>query len=378
MTKWITYLQALAPTTYRFPRCSTMAAGAAIALLVALVQAPSALSARSMPDLTVSAVSDPPASIVVGTPFNITATTTNTARHPARDSLTRFYLSTDAARGPSDVALSGAIAVETAQEASPLADSLGCAHTRCRPRGWDIPPACLRRRHEARPRIQREQQLPRLGGHRLVRPSARAAEPRARTRPEPDPEPLPGPAPSGGSSPALIQADLDAGRIDYGTSLIYRAWSLFWDARLPLATTVPGRPVRTSACSPRSRLPCRASRPTSGLSSRGGSRARPTPPVRSDRRQPPPRRGRPRRRTRPSSVARPSRGSTWTTRTTTPTRVSGPGSARRTQTDAATVLDPVLTDLTGISQLFTNPEPAGMGRPVPDTLSPPTTVATGR
>ena len=31
----------------------------------------------------------------------------------------------------------------------------------------------------------------------------------------------------------MIQADLDAGLIDYGTSLIYRAWTLFWDARLP-------------------------------------------------------------------------------------------------------------------------------------------------
>ena len=37
--------------------------------------------------------------------------------------------------------------------------------------------------------------------------------------------------------------------------------------------------------------------------------------------------------------------------------------------EAADVLNPLLTDLTGIAQLFTQPEPAGMGRPVPDTLS---------
>src|SRR5262249_55407136 len=38
---------------------------------------------------------------------------------------------------------------------------------------------------------------------------------------------------SAGSAQALIQADLDAGRISYGTALVYRAWALFWDPRLP-------------------------------------------------------------------------------------------------------------------------------------------------
>ncbi len=36
-------------------------------------------------------------------------------------------------------------------------------------------------------------------------------------------------------SPALIQAALDAGQIDYGTSLVYRAYAVFGDVRLPEA-----------------------------------------------------------------------------------------------------------------------------------------------
>jgi hypothetical protein len=40
-------------------------------------------------------------------------------------------------------------------------------------------------------------------------------------------------APQAPSSQALIQADLDAGSIDYPTSLLYRAYALFGDARLP-------------------------------------------------------------------------------------------------------------------------------------------------
>ena len=44
------------------------------------------------------------------------------------------------------------------------------------------------------------------------------------------PEP---PPPTEGSSQDLIEQDLADGIIDYGASLIYRAWALFWDARLP-------------------------------------------------------------------------------------------------------------------------------------------------
>ena len=46
------------------------------------------------------------------------------------------------------------------------------------------------------------------------------------------PEPPP-PPPSGDSSQELIERDLRDGVIDYPTSLVYRAWALFWDARLP-------------------------------------------------------------------------------------------------------------------------------------------------
>jgi hypothetical protein len=49
------------------------------------------------------------------------------------------------------------------------------------------------------------------------------------------PSPSPSPSPSAGdlSSQQLIAGDLEAGVIDYGTSLVYRAWALFRDPRLP-------------------------------------------------------------------------------------------------------------------------------------------------
>ena len=118
-------------------------------------------------------------------------------------------------------------------EEAPLPDGLGRAHARCPPARWDIQPARLRRRHEARRRSRRDRQLPRLGGHRLVRPSAR---PLPDPDPPPDPDPTfpdPDPPPSGDSSQALIQADLDTGLISYDTSLIYRTLALFGDPRLP-------------------------------------------------------------------------------------------------------------------------------------------------
>ena len=110
MTKCITQVRVLRATTHGRARRSGIVAGATLATLLALVQAPSA-GARSLPDLTISAVSGPPSTIVVETPFTVTATTTNTGRHRARPSVTRFYLSTDGALGPSDVALSGELAV---------------------------------------------------------------------------------------------------------------------------------------------------------------------------------------------------------------------------------------------------------------------------
>ena len=73
-----------------------------------------------------------------------------------------------------------------------------------------------------RPRAgtERAQQLPGIGRHDLVRRAAAATSP-------------PPPPPGTGSSQTLIAQDLDAGLIDFGTSLIYRAWALFWDPRLP-------------------------------------------------------------------------------------------------------------------------------------------------
>jgi hypothetical protein len=377
MTKWITHLQARGPATYRFPRRSTLAAGAAVALLVALVQAPSALSARSLPDLTVSAVSDPPVSIVAGTPFTITATTINTARHPARDSLTRFYLSTDAALGPSDVALSGAIAVKPLKKHHPSQTSSAALTLAAAPAaGAYRLLACA----DDTKRVDESDETNncRASAGTVSFGSQPDPEPEPDPDPEPTPEPLPAPSPSGASSQALIQADLEAGRIDYGTSLVYRAWSLFWDARLParydgagstgedlslfseIEAALPSLPADQ-----RTELQGWISRPTEPASPFGPAAA--TPEARA------------------TAAAETSVkcGATFTwLHLDYPKDTSNSGFrawiCAPTQEDADKVLDPVLTDLAGISQLFTNPEPTGMGPPVPDTLAAPANGGNGK
>ena len=184
-----------------------------------------------------------------------------------------------------------------------------------------------------------------------------------------------------GSSQELIQADLDAGLIDYGTSLIYRAWALFWDARLParydgsgsigedgglfteIKAALPSLPPDQQA-----ELEGWVSRPTDPLSPFGPAAAASRPG--RHRRPPPPTR-------RPSSAPL----LTWL-------HVDDPNDNSNTgfrgwvcaarQSDANAVLNPLLISLAGINELFTQPEPAGMGSPSRTPRRRPRTAATAR
>jgi hypothetical protein len=176
----------------------------------------------------------------------------------------------------------------------------------------------------------------------------------------------------------LIQADLDAGLITYGTSLIYRAWTLFWDARLParydgtgstgedlglfseIEAALPSLPGDQQA-----ELRSWISRPTDPLSPFGPAAAA--------------------IQTRAAAAADPSVKCTapngWFHRDY-PNDNSDTGFrvwlCAASQVDANPILDPVLTDLAGIKSLFTQPEPAGMGPAAPDTLSTPDNGGNGK
>ncbi|MCI0409192.1 MAG: hypothetical protein L0191_11640, partial [Acidobacteria bacterium] len=63
------------------------------------------------PDLTETAVSDPPATIAAGSFFSVSDTAQNVGNGPSGGSSTRFYLSVDAARDGADTLLSGARAL---------------------------------------------------------------------------------------------------------------------------------------------------------------------------------------------------------------------------------------------------------------------------
>ena len=320
---------------------------------------------------TVSAVSDPPASIVVGTPFTITATTTNAARHPARDSLTRFYLSTDAALGPTDVALSGAIAVKP-REHHPSGTSLGCAHARCRASGRrTCSPAPTTRSASTNPTRRTTAALDR---HVSFNPQARAD-------PEPTPEfdrsqtqarRLAGRRVLPGADPSRARRGSD--RLRHLTHLQSVVAVLGREA--PARYDGAGSTGEDLSLFPRSGLHCRASRPISRPSR--GVIARPTDPLSPF--------GPAAAGTR---TGRPGGGPVHQVRGNL--LVVAPGlSGRQLQlgfqgldlrADAGRRryrVDPVLTDFAGIEQLFTEPEPAGMGRPVPDTLAKPDNGGNGK
>jgi len=326
-------------------------AAAALAMLIALIHAAAAVGARALPDLTVTALTDPPSAIVAGTAFTVTATTTNIGQHPARPSVTGFYLSTDAALGASDLALSGEIPVRT----------LNKPHS-----SWTASVALTL---SDTPAAGTYRLLACADDTKLVDESAETNNclPSAGTVSFGSP---PGPPPSGASSQALIQADLDAGLIDYGTSLIYRAWTLFWDSRLPARYDGAGSSGEDLSLFSeiKAALP---HLPPDQQAELQGWVARPTDP---------------RSPFGPAAAAfqaRAAQAPDTSVKCTTPNawyHLDSPndntGSGFRAwicaarQADANPILGPVLTDLTGIAQLFTKPEPAGMGPPVPDTLSP--------
>ncbi len=207
--------------------------------------------------------------------------------------------------------------------------------------------------------------------------------------------PLPPPT-AGASSQELIQADLDGGLIDYGTSLIYRAWTLFWDARLPARYDGTGSTgedlslfseieAALPSLSPdqKAELQGWIARPTDPLSPFGpataatnqsrtaaadGSTAAATQTTAAPTADPPP----PVKCTAPNS---------WL-HVDYPDDNSDTGfrawMCAASQDDADEILNDVLIQFDGISQLFTQPEPAGMGPPVPDTQSVPDNGGNGK
>jgi Family of unknown function (DUF6055) len=176
--------------------------------------------------------------------------------------------------------------------------------------------------------------------------------------------------PSGESSQGLIQADLDAGRISYGQSLIYRAWTLFWDARLPARYDGTGSTGEDLSLFPEieAALP---SLPPDQQAELEGWIARPTSPL------------------SPFGPAAASQMRVNAAEEDTADKCTAPNDwfhrddpddttatgfrawiCASSQGEADPILSDVLTELAGIAPLFTQPEPAGMGRPVPDTLAP--------
>jgi hypothetical protein len=177
---------------------------------------------------------------------------------------------------------------------------------------------------------------------------------------------------SAGSTQALIEADLDAGRIDYGTALIYRAWALFWDPRLPARYDGTGSTGEDLSLFSEIEAALPSLPPDQQAELRGWI-TRPTDP---------------RSPFGPAAAAATRTLAATAAATDTPVKCEAPNSwlhlddpndssdqgfrawiCAAGQADADKILSPVLITLAGIKQLFTQPEPAGMGPPVPDTLS---------
>jgi hypothetical protein len=75
------------------------------------------------PDLVVTALTNPPASVPAGGGFSVTATTRNQGAGPAPASTTRFVLSLDAVRSGGDILLTGTDAVPALAPATQAADT---------------------------------------------------------------------------------------------------------------------------------------------------------------------------------------------------------------------------------------------------------------
>jgi hypothetical protein len=183
---------------------------------------------------------------------------------------------------------------------------------------------------------------------------------------------------SGESSQGLIQADLDAGLISYGQSLIYRAWTLFWDARLPARYDGTGSTGEDNSLFTEieAALP---SLPPDQQAELEGWLARPASPF------------------SPFGPAAAAQMRVSGAAADTPDKCTAPKQwfhrddpddntatgfrawiCAVSKDEADPILSGVLTELAGIAQLFTQPEPAGMGPPVPDTLDTPDNGGNGK
>jgi CARDB len=181
-------------------RTTAILLGSAIALNLC-GPIPSA-SAAPLPDLIVAALSNPPSSALSGDLFKVTDKTKNRGTGRAKGSVIRYYLSLDKKWGKTDLLLgsrnvpalrSGATSRGTVQVEVPMA---------VKPASYFLI-ACADAAHRVKESNEKNN----------CRAPARAI--------------------AIGSSQDLIGQDLQDGLIDYGTSLLYRAWALFWDPRLP-------------------------------------------------------------------------------------------------------------------------------------------------
>jgi hypothetical protein len=190
--------------------------GLGLAVVATGCRFPVMVEARHRADLVVASIGDPPADGTTVESFTVPVSTDNIGGGAARRTVTRLFLSLDEQPGDADTVL-GEVRVPRLRFGSgPYETSIDVTvPASVQPVAYHLL-ACA----DALDRVKE------LDEYNNCRASARTIS----FAPPPPPPP---PPPGEGSSQALIAQDLEAGRIDYGTSLIYRAWTLFWDPRLP-------------------------------------------------------------------------------------------------------------------------------------------------
>ena len=197
-------------------------------LLVFLVQAivvsgwvaPAAATHRHRhhrPDLVVASIADPPPNGTTVSSFSVAVSTENVGRAAAKHSVTRVFLSLDAAWGNGD-SLVGEVRVPRLRRgAAPHDATIDVA----------VPASVEPVEYRLLASADANRRVMELNEQNNCTASVGTIS----FAPPPPPPP---PPPLGeGSSQDLIAADLEAGLIDYPTSLQYRTWALFRDLRLP-------------------------------------------------------------------------------------------------------------------------------------------------
>jgi hypothetical protein len=178
----------------------------AVAAVSGLLATAPPASAATRPDLVVGSVSKPPVSKQTGARFSITDVTKNRGKKKARRSTTRYYLSLDQRKNRDDRLVNGSRSVPAL---APGQRSRGAAAV-------TIPPTT---------RLGTYFVLACADDLRKVTESSNRNNCRSSTSTLIVEQPP--------SSQDLIAEDLDAGIIDYPTSLEYRTWALFRDLQLP-------------------------------------------------------------------------------------------------------------------------------------------------